>query len=74
MKYREFVKILESYGFFLVRESKHDIFSNGAESITVAGNHTKELSKIVCNKIIKRIKGISNTKQVMGEQNAKTQS
>ena len=53
MKFKELHRYLNSRGYFIVRESKHHIYSNGHTSIAVP--HTKLVSDGTLRDIFKAI-------------------
>jgi len=54
MKYRELESILTRHAFVLVRQSKHNIYSNGL-GVSIALPHTKVISKGVLRDVFKQL-------------------
>lgn len=52
MDYNKLIRLLESNGFILIRCSKHLIYSNGKQSVSVPKQH-KNVNKFVARKILK---------------------
>lgn len=48
---KEFIRILNQNGFYMVRSNKHMIFSNGTQ--TVAVPHTKVVNNMLAKRLMK---------------------
>ncbi len=57
MNYAQFVKILKSSGFYVVRNGKHVTYSNGIKTITVPHKHGSEINKMLAKKLLKEMEG-----------------
>lgn len=53
MKSKELHQILNTLGYHLVRNSKHQIFSDGIRSVSVP--HQKDINKILTKHILKSV-------------------
>lgn len=58
MDYNKFVDILKSHGYKLMRQSKHLIYSNGKNTISVPKKHGN-MNKFTAKRILKEA-GIEN--------------
>lgn len=52
MRLRDLLKALESLGFVLVRQGKHQVWSNGIISLAIP--HTSEVNRFTAKKILKQ--------------------
>ena len=52
MKHKDMVRVLKDHGFVLIRNNKHEIFSNGV--LTVAVPRSKEIKSHTVNVIFQQ--------------------
>lgn len=55
MKKKEFLRLLKSLGFVLIRSNKHEIWSNGTHTIPIPHGDGTQINRMLARRILKDI-------------------